>query len=62
MKQFTYVDIVGCGDKCKGWLNLFFGEHCIALVRDVEIADNIRKKIWSKHFLDDMKEYQKGGK
>lgn len=40
---FNYVDVVGAG--CKGWLNLFFGENVIALVKDVELADRIRKEI-----------------
>jgi len=39
--EFSYVNIVGKG--CEGWLNLFFGEYCIALVRNVELADEIRK-------------------
>lgn len=40
---FTYVNIVGKG--CEGWLNLFFGEHCVAMIHNVELADNIRKEI-----------------
>ena len=44
--NFSYVDIVG--DKCNGWLNLFFGEHCIALVNNVKIANEMRRVIPKK--------------
>jgi hypothetical protein len=39
--RFSYVNITTKG--CEGWLNLFFGEYCIALVRDIYIADQIRR-------------------
>ena len=38
---FTYVNVIGKG--CEGWLNLFFGEFCIALINDVDLANSIRK-------------------
>lgn len=40
---FNYVDVVGKG--CEGWLNLFFGDHCIALVNNLCLADEIRKAV-----------------
>lgn len=40
---FSYVNITtAC---CEGWLNLFFGERCIACIDDVELADKIRAAI-----------------
>ena len=41
--DFNYVNIKTKG--CEGWLNLFFGEHVIALVNNVWLADKIREKI-----------------
>jgi hypothetical protein len=41
--QFSYVDIKTKG--CEGWLNLFFGDYCIALVDNIVIAKEIRKSI-----------------
>ena len=41
--KFNYVDVVGKG--CEGWLNLFFGDHCIALVNNQSLADEIRRAI-----------------
>jgi len=40
---FRYVNIKTNG--CEGWLNVFFGEHCIALVSNVWLADKVREKI-----------------
>ena len=40
--EFNYVNIVGEG--CEGWLNLFFGDYCLALIDDVELANEIRQK------------------
>lgn len=40
MPGFNYVDITTKG--CDGWLNLFFGEDIIALVRNVDLATRIR--------------------
>lgn len=37
---FNYVNITTKG--CEGWLNLFIDEHCIALVRNVYLANRIR--------------------
>lgn len=37
---FSYVDI-SCGG-CEGWLNLFWGDHCIALVNNVALANQMR--------------------
>ncbi len=49
-EEYTYVDIVGEG--CKGWLNLFYGNYCVALVDSVVMADAIRvntkKMDWPK--------------
>ena len=39
--EFNYVNIVGEG--CEGWLNLFFGDECIAMIDNVVLADEIRK-------------------
>ncbi len=39
--EFTYVNVIGEG--CEGWLNLFYSDHCIALVTNVVIANEIRK-------------------
>lgn len=44
--SFNYVNIVG--KECKGWLNLFFDDECIAMVNDIELADRIRKEIPEK--------------
>lgn len=41
MKGFEYVNIT-C-KWCDGWLNLFFNDVIIALIRDVNLADQIRK-------------------
>lgn len=41
MKGFEYVNITCKG--CEGWLNLFFNGVIIALIRDVDLADEIRK-------------------
>lgn len=38
--KFEYVDVVGEG--CEGWINLFYGGRCAALVRDVELAESIK--------------------
>jgi hypothetical protein len=40
---FNYVDVVGEG--CEGWINLFFGDNIIALVKDVSVADSIKAVI-----------------
>ena len=40
INEFNYVDIVGKG--CKGWLNLFFGDECIAMISDIDLANKIR--------------------
>jgi len=37
---FNYVDIATKG--CEGWLNLFFGEHCVSMINDVDLANQIR--------------------
>jgi hypothetical protein len=47
--SFNYVDVVGKG--CDGWLNLFFEDHCIALVDNVEIANKIRKTTRNRNSL-----------
>lgn len=41
MKGFEYVNITCKG--CEGWLNLFFNDVIIALIRDVNLADQIRE-------------------
>ena len=38
--KFEYVEVVGKG--CEGWINLFFGEHIVALIRNVWLADQIK--------------------
>jgi hypothetical protein len=45
-RSFSYVDITTKG--CNGWLNLFFGEHCVAMVQNVWIANEMRKVIPKK--------------
>lgn len=42
---FSYVDVTTEG--CVGWINLFFGEdrHCIALINNKHLADEIKKVI-----------------
>ena len=49
--QFTYVDVTTKG--YEGALNLFFNDHEIASVVDVDVANEIRKAISVKH--DDLK-------
>ena len=46
--QFNYVNIVSNNPDTEGWLNLFFGERCVALVNDKHLADEIRKEIPEK--------------
>ena len=38
---FNYVDITTKG--CEGWINLFFGEHIITCIPNVELANEIKK-------------------
>lgn len=38
---FNYVDITTKG--CEGWLNLFFGDEIVAMVRNKALASEIRK-------------------
>jgi len=45
--KFTYVNIASKG--CEGWLNLFFGDHVIALVDNVWLANQIRAEIQEKN-------------
>lgn len=45
--MFSYVNIRTKG--CEGWINLFFGEHCIALIDNREIADQIKGEIEPKY-------------
>ena len=42
-KGFNYVNVTGKG--CEGWLNLFFKDYIMTLVRDVDVADDIREHI-----------------
>jgi hypothetical protein len=42
-KGFNYTNIVGKG--CEGWLNLFFKDYIIQLIRDVDVAEDIRGHI-----------------
>lgn len=44
--EFTYVNIKCEG--CEGWLNLFYGDQCIALVKNVSIANSMRENIKEK--------------
>lgn len=44
--SFNYVNVVGKG--CEGWLNLFFGEYCVALIREIDLANKIRGEIKEK--------------
>lgn len=37
---FRYVDITTRG--CDGWLNLFWDDHCIALIDNAELAAQMR--------------------
>ncbi len=48
--EFNYVNVVGKG--CEGWLNLFFGDDCIALVNDTKLADRIRATIPEREKVD----------
>lgn len=54
--KFEYVNVVGKG--CEGWLNLFFGEHFIALIDNVKIANLIRSEINEKQKSDTEKDAQ----
>ena len=47
------MNVVGKG--CEGWLNLFFGEYCVALVNNVEIANQIREQIKEKVYEGETK-------
>ena len=40
---FNYTNITCKG--CEGWLNLFFKDFIIALIRDEEVAEDIRSHI-----------------
>ena len=44
--DFSYVDVVGEG--CEGWINLFFEDYIIALIRDVEVANKMKEQIVNK--------------
>jgi len=41
--SFNYVNITTNG--CEGWLNLFFGDECIAVITSVYLADKIRSEV-----------------
>lgn len=41
--KFEYVNVVGEG--CEGWINLFFGGWCVALIKEVELAEQIKAAI-----------------
>lgn len=41
--MFKYVDITSKG--CEGWINLFFGDQCICMISDPELATAIKKSI-----------------
>jgi hypothetical protein len=47
LMKFTYVDVVGKG--CDGWINLFFGDECIALINDPVQAAEMKKVIEPYH-------------
>lgn len=38
--KFEYVDVVGEG--CEGWINLFFGGYIIAMIRNTDLAEQIK--------------------
>ena len=44
--MFSYVDIKSAG--CEGWINLFFGQHCIAMISNPVLAKEIKKRIPNK--------------
>lgn len=44
--KFTYVNIIS--KDCDGWLNLFFGNECIAMVDDPHVASMMREEIEEK--------------
>ena len=44
---FSYVDITTKG--CEGWLNLFWGDYCVALVNNVDIANQMRQILPTKN-------------
>jgi len=48
--EFTYVDVVGEG--CEGWINLFFGDDCIALIDNPKLAAEIKKVSKSYHEVE----------
>jgi len=50
---FNYVDVVGEG--CEGWINLFFNDECIALIRDTDLALKIKMSAQSRHFKKPVK-------
>lgn len=45
--KFSYVDIKTKG--CEGWLNLFFEDHCIAMIDNVFLANRIRLATPAQH-------------
>ena len=51
--RFSYVDVIGEG--CEGWLNLFFGQQCVALIDNVFLANEIREAIKPKPRINDAK-------
>lgn len=40
---FSYVDVTS--PNCEGWLNLFWGDYCVALVNNAYIAEQMRQTI-----------------
>ncbi len=55
MKNFTYVDITTIG--CEGWVNLMFGDICIALITDVNLATKIKQVIENRSVTDSIVNY-----
>ena len=48
--KFQYVNIVTKG--CKGWLNLFIGEHVLCMVDNVHLAALVRAEIDAQEHLN----------
>lgn len=48
--DFQYENITTKG--CEGWINLFFGEHAIAMINNAWLADRIREKIDSQQAIE----------
>ncbi len=43
--MFRYIDVSKKLKGCEGWINLFYNDEILALVRDVDLANKIKYTI-----------------